>query len=130
MANGPADLPFRRIDGQSGGRTADPVSGDGASRVPYAETTSRSSVCTISPCPRPPPRASVSVQAGPVGEPLRAAPSSRFFDARPPAAAALRMLRLHTTSPEPADFGAGPREREAVWVRQTGESFGQRSSKL
>ncbi|MFJ8468294.1 hypothetical protein [Streptomyces swartbergensis] len=53
-------------------------------------------------------------------------PSSRFSGlvATPaPVPATERMLRLHDTSAEPADFVAGARERAAVEGRQTGKSF-------
>ncbi|MDQ0750280.1 hypothetical protein QF034_004511 [Streptomyces africanus] len=40
-----------------------------------------------------------------------------------PVPAAERMLRLHDTSAEPADFVAGGRERAAGQSRQTGKSF-------
>lgn len=52
---------------------------------------------------------------------------SSCFSRRPPAPflapAAERMLRLHQTSAEPADFVAGGRERAAGQSRQTGKSF-------
>ncbi|MFI6857210.1 hypothetical protein [Streptomyces sp. NPDC050416] len=40
-----------------------------------------------------------------------------------PVPATERMLRLHDTSAEPADFAAGGRERSAGQSRQTGKSF-------
>ncbi|GAP49295.1 hypothetical protein [Streptomyces azureus] len=48
-----------------------------------------------------------------------------------PVPAAERMLRLHDTSAEPADFVAGARERAAVQHRQNRQGLSvKRSSKL